>query len=254
MKYLLYCVSRRPSQDICEVPLGIDGRPVYLIEKNHICAVVSALEEAKGSEDVASAINYHRVIETFNGLSTVIPLRFGAYLDKEIEVVRLLERQEKRYEKLLNELFGCVEMGLRMVIRDFPRPAPAFSEAALSTPSESGQSGQAYLNLRKTHYKVESIKAEELRSLENVCRTAFDGLYTKFKSAAVTSESGIKATSNLVSFYFLTPKKSLGDFRKAFAGLKARLGAKLLLTGPWPPYNFVLPTDFTECDVKTLQV
>ena len=254
MKHLLYCVSRRPSDDMGKVPLGIDGRPVYLIEKNHICAVVSALEESPASEDVASAIAYHRVIESFNGLSTVIPLRFGTYLDKEIEIARLLERQGQRYERLLTELFGCVEMGLRIVVRDISRSDLAAFNSCHGSCSESNQSGQEYLKRRKAHYDLESIKAEELRSLEIICRTAFDGLYTKFKHEAAPIEGEVKTTSNLVSFYFLAPRKSLEDFRKAFAGLKARLDAKSMLSGPWPPVNFVLPTDFTECDVRTRRV
>jgi hypothetical protein len=254
MKYLLYCVAGRPSQDEREVPLGIDGRPVYLIEKNGICAVVSAIEEAAGPEDVTSAVTFHKVIEFFNVQSTVIPLRFGAYLDKEIEIARLLERRGKKYERLLNELAGSVEMGVRIVTRNLSGSVTLDPNAVRASYSESGKSGQSYLKRRKAHYELESIKAEELKSLEIICSTAFDGLYTKFKSEVSSPDGGLNAKFDLVSFYFLSPRESIENFRKAYAGFKARLDAKSMLSGPWPPYNFVLPTDFTESEVGTRRV
>jgi hypothetical protein len=254
MKYLLYCISERPPQDGREVPLGIDGRPVYLLEKNGICAVVSAIEEAGPPEDAPSAMTFHKVIEFFNLRSTVIPLRFGAYLDKEIEIARLLERQGRKYERLLNELSGAVEMGIRIVIRKLTGPVALAPGAVQAASSESDNSGESYLKRRKAHYELESMKAEELKSLEIICRTAFDGLYIKFKSEVSLPGSGLTAKRDLVSFYFLSPRGSIEEFRQTYVGFKGRLDAKSMLSGPWPPYNFVLPTDFTECEIGTRRV
>ena len=43
------------------------------------------------------------------------------------------------------------------------------------------------------------------------------------------------------SLYFLIPRESIDAFRQAFRQLSKTDSARLLLSGPWPPYNFVQP-------------
>jgi hypothetical protein len=43
----------------------------------------------------------------------------------------------------------------------------------------------------------------------------------------------------LLSLYFLVPGSAVESFRQAFRHLSATEPARLLLSGPWPPYNFV---------------
>jgi hypothetical protein len=46
----------------------------------------------------------------------------------------------------------------------------------------------------------------------------------------------------MLSLYFLVPKKSIDPFRRVFRHMRRRMETtKLLLSGPWPPYSFVLP-------------
>jgi hypothetical protein len=46
----------------------------------------------------------------------------------------------------------------------------------------------------------------------------------------------------MLSLYFLVPGKSIDPFRRVIRQMRSRMeSTKLLLTGPWPPYNFVLP-------------
>lgn len=43
----------------------------------------------------------------------------------------------------------------------------------------------------------------------------------------------------LPSLYFLIRRRDVASFRQAFRKIRARESASLLLSGPWPPYNFV---------------
>jgi hypothetical protein len=43
------------------------------------------------------------------------------------------------------------------------------------------------------------------------------------------------------SIYFLIPRESIDAFRQVFRQLSKTDSARLLLSGPWPPYNFVQP-------------
>jgi len=40
--------------------------------------------------------------------------------------------------------------------------------------------------------------------------------------------------------YFLVPRPAQGAFREVARGLSAQGPGAVLLSGPWPPYNFVL--------------
>ena len=43
----------------------------------------------------------------------------------------------------------------------------------------------------------------------------------------------------LLSLYFLVDRAVVESFRQAFRRLSEAESARLLLSGPWPPYNFV---------------
>jgi hypothetical protein len=64
-----------------------------------------------------------------------------------------------------------------------------------------------------------------------------DSLYGSFVRHKVEFPSS--GRSRLLSLYFLVPRDSVGCFRRAARGLHRNESVKLLLSGPWPPYNFV---------------
>ena len=43
----------------------------------------------------------------------------------------------------------------------------------------------------------------------------------------------------LLSLHFLTARAAAGDFREGVRRMALPGEAKLLVSGPWPPYNFV---------------
>ena len=56
------------------------------------------------------------------------------------------------------------------------------------------------------------------------------------------------ATGLLISLYFLTPATYADEFLRKARHIRPPSAAKLLLSGPWPPYNFVASVDdYMEC-------
>jgi len=43
----------------------------------------------------------------------------------------------------------------------------------------------------------------------------------------------------ILSLYFLTPESKVNHFRETFGQVAESKGVHALLSGPWPPYNFV---------------
>ncbi len=246
MKHLVYCIYQKESSRSAGKPLkGVDGHSVHDVEAGDLAAAVSCVSVPVVSPNIARVTRYHAVIAHFHRCRTVIPLRFGALLDSELDVERLLQNQRTRYHKLLEELQGGIEMGIRVMVPDRKLSPETLLPSAKSYSSETRTPGQSYLAGRKARYVEDGLLAERNAKDITLYIEPFAGMYSKTKSeiSEVRQNSDEPVQSTLLSLYFLIPKDSLGDFRRAFGRLKLLAPAKMLLSGPWPPYNFVLPSD-----------
>lgn len=244
MKHLVYCIyekeSGRPAREPFE---GVDGHLVHEVEAGGLAAAVSCIAVPGVSADIATMTGYHAVIDHFHRRCTVIPLRFGTLLDNELEVERLLQSQRSRYKKLLEELHGRIEMGIRVIVPDQKRAPETVLCYVQSSSSKPRTPGLSYLAGRKARHVTDSQLAEKNAKEIRVYSAPFAGMYSKAKSEISGFRQNNNELATLLSLYFLIPRDSLEDFRRAFGRLKSREPAKMLLSGPWPPYNFVLPSD-----------
>ena len=93
--------------------------------------------------------------------------------------------------------------------------------------------GLAYLTARKAHYAHQDRWTKEYRQAAERCLAQFAGLFVKSNTEAPSPRLP------LLSLYFLVPRPAVESFRQAFRHLTETESARLLLSGPWPPYNFV---------------
>jgi hypothetical protein len=244
MKCLLYCILPSPGDGTLTVPECPDGHPLHILKNHGLCAAVSNIPDTGAVGTTAEVLEYHRIIASFHDRLAVIPFRFGTILDSPADVERLLERKADQYAKLLHELEGCSEMGIRAISEEPRPPTPSPDAADDVRGSSSGNPGTQYLSrLKVQHQHAHAASQADERAMERY-RTPFDGLFRKFKSEVSRSKgTNDSADSVIRSLYFLVPKESIPRFRQTFADLAAREDARLLLSGPWPPYNFVLPAD-----------
>jgi len=243
MKQLVYCIYESETGRPAEEPFeGVDGHLVHEVEAGGLAAAVSCIAVPGVSADIATMTGYHAVIDHFHRRCTVIPLRFGTLLDNELEVERLLQNQRSRYKKLLEELHGRIEMGIRVIMPDHKR-SPETLLRTVQSSSGPRTPGLSYLASRKARHVTDSHLAEKNSKEIRVYSAPFAGLYSKAKSEISGFRQNNNELSTLLSLYFLIPRDALEDFRRAFGRLKSREPAKMLLSGPWPPYNFVLPSD-----------
>jgi hypothetical protein len=170
-------------------------------------------------------------------------MRYGCVVEQESQVIEMLSAQGAHYEALLQELEGCVEMGLRVLLPSGPWAAvipggPEGSrEVTGSCPPDpaAGQDrlGLTYLTARKAHYASQDRWTKEYRQAAERCQAQFAGLFVKCAAEAPSPRLP------LLSLYFLVPAPAVESFRQAFRQLTETESARLLLSGPWPPYNFV---------------
>jgi hypothetical protein len=232
MSQIVYCVCER----ISPVPEGIEGiceRPVNLVEGSGLAAAVSVLPEGEHHRQVQEVVRYARVVEAFSRQGTVIPMRYGCCLSTEGAIKEFLGQRQELYRQTLERLRDCVEMGVRVLPRrqigacktEHP-PQPRFAR--------SDPSGVAYLAARWAEFKDRDLATQECARMADRLRAGLGGL---FRESVV--EAGSLGGQSVVSAFFLVPREQIDRFREAFASLCSSHQASVLLTGPWPPYNFV---------------
>ena len=249
--YLLYCIFHGIEVQRQATLKGVGGQPVFPVAINGIGAAVSEISDAHLTPDVPQVMAYKKVVESFHSDRTVIPMRYGCVLRDRPQVVQLLKRNARRYESLLKELDGCVEMGIRLMIDDCRLSIEDLRKSELENfdPQSAIQNpkskitGRAYLAARKEHYAQEECITEANNEIAEQFRAALAGLFVKCKVETAAIANRQSAIHNpLLSLYFLVPKKSIDPFRRVFRHMRCRMETtKLLLSGPWPPYSFVLP-------------
>jgi hypothetical protein len=223
MSYLLYCI----------VEPGPDGPPLEpgmgVVAAHGLAAVVAPVEETSLAPSVSSVLAFEKAVEAIHAGRAVIPLRYGCLMESEPAILRLLEDRQEEYAALLDRLGGMTEMGIRVLCP--ARPAsPAASKFAASKLSP----GAAYLaSLRKRYGSTNSLAPEEAQLADRIAGL-LRGCYREQRREISPADQG-----RLLSLYFLTPKTGVKHFRNQARKICAPDGAKLLFSGPWPPYNFV---------------
>jgi len=244
MKYLLYCIFEKRTETPITIPRSTANNPVHILEGHGLAAAFSEIPGTATAHELAGIMEYHRVIESFFNQVAIVPFRFGTVLDEYDDVGRLLEKRAAHYKEILEDLEGCAEMGIRMIINETETAPDDECPLPRVLSSQSPGAGKLFLSSRRAQYRRETIQVERIEKETERYSFAFAGMFKRFRSNVSKVARPGESNAILVSLYFLVPKKVLGRFRQRFGDLASSESARVMLTGPWPPYNFVLPDAF----------
>ena len=217
MTHLLYCIVQ---QDLDKHP----PEPGMCVVAAHgLAAVVSRVEETSAAPSVSSVLAFERVVEAIHARQAVIPLRYGCLMESEPAIVRLLEDHRQEYGAQLARLLGMTEMGIRVLWPARAGVPPAFPPSP----------GAAYLASLRDRYPTAGALDREEGQLADRIAGLLSGCSTEQRREVSSSSQ-----RRLLSLYFLTSKDGEERFRSEARKICPPSGAKILLSGPWPPYNF----------------
>ena len=249
MRHLVYCILRARPRWRGQLPAGVAGAAVSLVTAAELAAAVSRVSEkgvgnllcaapagpsrqkapAPFFRRVAHATAHADVIAALSADRTVLPIRYGCLLSSSAQVRELLRTRRAEFAALLDELDGCVEMGVRVLL-----PGPGRPVTKRQSQRTKPGSGTAYLAGRSAAYARRDAGHESVAATVAALRRTFDRL--SVQSRASGADVGDKL---LVSLYFLIRREHVSAFRREFRRLQAQYTQSLLLSGPWAPYNFV---------------
>lgn len=230
MSYLLYAIVSRGARPV--LPPGVGGASVSLIEQGDLGAAVSAIDPTAATPDIPRLLSFSKVVEVLHAHRTIVPMRYGCLVDEAGQVIDLLRTRGEDYATILRRLEGCVEMGVR-ILPPVERP-PLRRDVG---PEIESPMGRAYLTDRAARYAQAEAAARALTAPMEQVRRALGGL-ASLTSADADCHAG---PAHFASLYFLVKREMVESFRDTFRWIERTTSAGLLLSGPWPPYNFVTP-------------
>ena len=226
MPYLVYCIMKGAVFGVGPIS-GVKGKDVSFVIGHDLCAAVSEMSPVEGAPPVSELLAYGKVVEDLHRLKAVVPMRYGCFLDEVTDIQRILKEKKSQYESLLEELEGHVEMGIRILLSE---------QEMKPQQEEHPENGRNYLVLRKAHYRMMDDTSQHHQMLLDRYIHAFSGLYGKYRTETATKNGAV-----ILSLYFLVPGSAVNRFRESFQRVVDDGSSKTLISGPWPPYNFVVP-------------
>lgn len=239
MTTLLYavvssCDDTRRDWAQMVMPPGVNTSPVRLVDGGGLGAAVSTVSSAEMAPTVVRALAYARVVEAIHAALPTIPMRYGCVFRDERDLLASLAARRQKYVGLLSDVGGCVEMSLRLLVGEAARDEP--SAPGPDVKGDIRPSGTAYLESRRLRHQLQSRPIEDARRRLEVVRTQLSGYYVKCRVESPpdnTRGGGVR----LLTAHFLMAREVVAGFRAACQSLHQPQDA--VLTGPWPPYNFV---------------
>jgi hypothetical protein len=182
------------------------------------------------------ALEHEAVVEHFLGAGSVIPMKLLTLFTSDERALADVEGRRAAIDGILQRIGGCREWGLRAFF-DPRRAALARSEPA-GEPGET--TGRAFL-LRKQAER--DAAKRELEDVQAEKERLFAGLSGHARAARARPPLRGQGPGRLVlDAAFLVPTAGAEAFqaevRRRTAAL-AGAGYELVLSGPWPAYNFI---------------
>lgn len=249
MSLLVYGVvssETDPRRKACvRLPRGVDDAPVHLVKVDQLGAIVSLAVASGATVTVPRALAYARVIDRIHADRAIVPMRYGCVLRESHDVVDLLRARAEDYARLLQAVDGCVEMSIRL-LSDRPEPPPPATSPSegveVSSDMSARSPGMAYLTRRRRIYDEQEKATREAEARLEGIRAALSGWFVtcKVEHPQAASVRPVFAAPAF-ALHFLLKREWVSSFRHVFGRFDPAERRRLLLSGPWPPYNFVEP-------------
>jgi hypothetical protein len=261
-----YCVARAGDP----IPADADGvgerTPVRPVEAAGLVALVSEVPRADFAEEPLrrnlndlpwlerSARAHEAVLERALALATIVPLRLCTIYESEERVREMLARERRAFSEALDHLDGRQEWGVKLLVDPelLAADARARSDEADVLEQQMAAAGEgaggAYMLRRRLERHVREV-ADSLaaRLAEDVyaalAHCALDAVTRSPQSRELSGHEG----EMLLNAAYLVAEERVEELRDTAATLELEqraLGARIEVSGPWPPYNFV-PGDGT---------
>jgi Gas vesicle synthesis protein GvpL/GvpF len=184
----------------------------------------------------AVALAHEGVVEHFAAMraATVIPMKVFTMFSTPDRAAAEMRARRKDISAALTRISGCEEWGVRVMRGGQPTVKRAGGAKATT--------GAGFLAAKK---QAREEATESVRVAAEAALDAYDLLSSLSRDARRRDDVPESATAPpLLDAAFLVPSRSRTRFKtaaKRAARSCEKAGARMILSGPWPAYNFIQP-------------
>jgi hypothetical protein len=253
-----YCITR--ASDPPQIA-GVHGSPVERIESDGLAVLVSRVPLAEFGEDALRrnlndldwlervARDHETVLENALAGGTIVPLRICTIFTDEEGAGRMLRQRRSALDTALDVLDGREEWGVKLTVDRAALEAAVRDRAPdeLDEELEGRSAGGAYMlrrrqerQLREAADRLAGDLAEDVHA--RLQDWATDAVVNPPQNPELSGHEG----DMLLNAAYLVETAKVERLHELVDELRERhrdLGARIELTGPWPPYNFVPQTE-----------
>ena len=253
-----YCVLREGEP----VPAGTVGVAAPAIERviaGDLAALVSRVPAAEfGAEPLTRNLNdlvwlervaraHEAVLDIALAQGTIVPLRMCTIFESDDGVREMLERRRESLTDALRGLDGRLEWAVKVLVdRDRLADAARAQGGAPAEPSEAGEGG-AYLQRRRTERGVREAASRLATDTAQQVHARLQDWALDARTRPPQNPDLSGHTGEMVlNAAYLVQRERTDELHQIVTELEAHhrgLGARIELTGPWPPYNFIAGED-----------
>jgi len=251
----LYCITKTKPYlcDFKEMPIKI-----YPIYSQGIYAVVSKVSADEFSQNnlekrlndtewlAKHAWRHEMVIEKIMRQATVVPFEFATIFRREENVEKLLKKRSLELKKIVSELDGKEEWGIKAYnnvgkLKDILQKEDEEIKR-IDTEITSASRGKAYFLNKKRDKLIEKLTDNKILeymkdSFERLKKISLKSNINRVSSKELTR----KKDDMVLNAAFLINKKKIREFKSTLEHLEGKYqdkGFSFDLTGPWPSYSF----------------
>ncbi|MGA3081268.1 MAG: GvpL/GvpF family gas vesicle protein [Terracidiphilus sp.] len=210
-----------------ESVLGVSGNQVFLYPAGDLAVIVSEHNPCEALNQ-KSGVDHARVIADCFRQSTVLPFRFGTVFNDDESLRRSIRSNQRQFLSNIDKLRGKTEMHLKVFVDDrCGHPLDKHMPA-------DGVSREYFTNLREN--------AARQRERQTRARAVSFQMHRLFMP--LDEEVSCRLTDSgkmMLDIAHLIDRKGVDRYLNKFATTSAAMReCQMQLSGPWPPYHFVL--------------
>jgi hypothetical protein len=246
MYQLLYAIVATPGQSDFLASLlssikGVENSTLAMISSNGLTAIVEKTNRNHLVASPENALAFAKVIEVLSWNYSVLPVRYGTVMKSSESVIELLERCNSKFKETLQRIENKEEFSLK-VLWDYEKGSEKIRQqmksgvAQKNLPFEGNTISKTYLLQKLEEHRFEDALLSYVEQLIAEICNLIEQLNPIHKFKKMVSQNLI------LDAVFLLEKEKKESFTKIIDQLKNQYSdLHFLLTGPWPPYNFVEP-------------
>ena len=233
--YAIFDAAHPPHDVDLADAKGLDGAAVYALPYRDIAAAVSDLGRAPLTPGPEVALQYESIIERLMARYCLLPMRFGTLVRNDAAVMGILQKHYPAFIRNLKQVKDRVEYGLKLLWDVERIKGHALVEVRETVPPLNEDSPpKKYLR-----QKLQEHRGEE--ALRQKAERVIETIHPPLKALSACSKAKTMITPKIIfDAAYLVATAQQETFIQTVQALDAQQPElEFLLTGPWPPYNFI---------------